>query len=392
MKKNKTQKIISRCLSFVRRLAAPLLAAVLALSLSGCEQAAAGLVQYVEDMSAKANEAFPQSEQAASTSEGLKLHFIDVGQALSVLIECDGQYMLYDGGNVDDGSLLVSYLQRYGVQQFAAVFCSHTHEDHIGGLAAALAVFPSAAAYCPVAQNDSTCFKNYEKYANKQGLSIEVPAAGTTWQLGGATLRLLGPLSEYETDSENNSSLVLRIDYGQTSFLLTGDMEADAERDLVESGADLKADVLQVGHHGSYTSTSYVFLNAVMPEMGVISCGANNDYGHPHDEVLSRLRDAGADTLRTDLMGTIVIASDGANYTVSSERSASAGELNPTTGGTAGAEAAAQGSGYIGNVKSKTFHLPTCSNLPAEQNRIIFDTYDEAIAAGYKPCGGCKPK
>ncbi|MFR8716648.1 MAG: ComEC/Rec2 family competence protein [Faecalibacterium prausnitzii] len=98
-------------------------------------------------------------------------------------------------------------------------------------------------------------------------------------------MTMLGPVAQY--DDTNDTSIVLRIDYGATSFLLTGDMEADAERDLVNSGANLKVDVLQVGHHGSSTSTSYVFLNAVLPEMGIISCGVNNKYGHPHEETLS---------------------------------------------------------------------------------------------------------
>ena len=165
----------------------------------------------------------------------------------------------------------------------------------------------------------------------------------------------------------NDTSLVLRIDYGATSFLLTGDMEADAERDLVNSGANLKVDVLQVGHHGSSTSTSYVFLNAVLPEMGIISCGVNNKYGHPHEETLSILRDAGVNVYRTDLLGTITIGSDGQNYTVGSTAQQA----------------------YIGNVNSKKFHLPTCPNLPAEKNQILFSSYDEAVAAGYTPCSTC---
>ena len=131
-------------------------------------------------------------------------------------------------------------------------------------------------------------------------------------------------------------------------------MESDAERDLVNSGANLKADVLQVGHHGSSTSTSYLFLNAVLPEMGVISCGVNNKYGHPHEETLSILRDAGVDVYRTDLLGTVVIGSDGQNYTIRTDKNATDAELNPTA---PAASSTAQQT-YIGNVNSKKFHLP----------------------------------
>ena len=258
----------------------------------------------------------------------LEVHFIDVGQALSVLVECDGQFMLYDGGNVDDGSLIVSYLQSQGVEQLEYVFCSHAHEDHVGGLAAALAYFPAYHVYSPVTDASTKCFQDFVKYTQQQGLQVEVPAVGTMWPLGGATVTMLGPVAQYS--DTNDTSIVLRIDYGSTSFLLTGDMEKTAETDLVNSGANLRADVLQVGHHGSSTSTSYLFLNAVLPEMGIISCGVNNKYGHPHEETLSILRDAGVDVYRTDLQGTITIGSDGQNYTVGTEHFAADSALNPT--------------------------------------------------------------
>ena len=155
--------------------------------------------------------------------------------------------------------------------------------------------------------------------------------------------------------------------------------------DLVNSGANLRADVLQVGHHGSSTSTSYLFLNAVLPEMGIISCGVNNKYGHPHEETLSILRDAGVDVYRTDLQGTITIGSDGQNYTVGTEHFAADSALNPTD---PAASSTAQ-QAYIGNVNSKKFHLPTCPNLPAEKNQVLFSSYEEAVEAGYTPCSSC---
>ena len=359
--------------SFWQRLAALALAAALALGLAACDAAAVVPAPSVST-------AQPAGE---TQSDSFQMHFLDVGQALSVLVECDGQYMLYDGGNVDDGSYVVSYLQGQGIEELQDVFCSHAHEDHVGGLAAVLSYFPANHVYSPVTEASTKCFRDFVKYTQQQGLSVEVPAVGTVWQLGSATVTMLGPVAQYS--ETNDTSIVLRVDYGSTSFLLTGDMEADAERDLVNSGANLKADVLQVGHHGSSTSTSYVFLNAVLPEMGVISCGVNNKYGHPHEETLSILRDAGVDVYRTDLQGAIVIGSDGQNYTVRTEKQASDAQLNPT-------DPAASGTAqqtYIGNVNSKKFHLPTCPNLPAEKNQILFSSYDEAAAAGYTPCSTC---
>jgi competence protein ComEC len=362
-----------------QRLAALAAAAALALGLAACDASAitpGGSADVVPNPSSAA--------AAVDTVEApFEMHFIDVGQALSVLVECDGQYMLYDGGNVDDGSLVVSYLQGQGVEQLEYVFCSHAHEDHVGGLAAALAYFPAYHVYSPVTEASTKCFKDFVKYTQQQGLQVEVPAVGTTWPLGGATVTMVGPVAQYS--DTNDTSIVLRIEYGSTSFLLTGDMEKTAETDLVNSGVNLRADVLQVGHHGSSTSTGYLFLNSVLPEMAVISCGVNNKYGHPHEETLSILRDAGVDVYRTDLQGTITIGSDGQNYTVGTEHFAEDAQLNPTD---PAASSTAQ-QAYIGNVNSKKFHLPSCSNLPAEKNQILFSSYDEAVEAGYTPCSSC---
>ena len=380
MENFKKEKVTAQTL--MSRLAALALAAALALGLVGCDTSSivpGGSGDVMPNPAASQTGTTPSDGQDAA----FQMHFIDVGQALSVLVECDGQFMLYDGGNVDDGSLVVSYLQNQGVEQLEYVFCSHAHEDHVGGLAAALAYFPAYHVYSPVTEASTKCFKDFVKYTQQQNLQVEVPAVGTQWALGSATVTLLGPVTQYS--ETNNTSLVLRIDYGVTSFLLTGDMENTAETDLVNSGANLKADVLQVGHHGSSTSTSYLFLNAVLPEMGVISCGVNNKYGHPHEETLSILRDAGVDVYRTDLQGTITIGSDGQNYTVATEHFATDAELNPTD---PAASSTAQ-QAYIGNVNSKKFHLPSCANLPAEKNQILFSSYDEAVAAGYSPCSSC---
>ena len=380
MENFKKEKVTAQTL--MSRLAALALAAALALGLVGCDTSSivpGGSGDVMPNPAASQTGTTPSDGQDAA----FQMHFIDVGQALSVLVECDGQFMLYDGGNVDDGSLVVSYLQNQGVEQLEYVFCSHAHEDHVGGLAAALAYFPAYHVYSPVTEASTKCFKDFVKYTQQQNLQVEVPAVGTQWALGSATVTLLGPVTQYS--ETNNTSLVLRIDYGVTSFLLTGDMENTAETDLVNSGANLKADVLQVGHHGSSTSTSYLFLNAVLPEMGVISCGTGNKYGHPHEETLSILRDAKVDVYRTDLLGTITVSSDGQNYTVATEHFATDAELNPTD---PAASSTAQ-QAYIGNVNSKKFHLPSCANLPAEKNQIFFSSYDEAVAAGYSPCSSC---
>lgn len=323
-----------------------------------------------------------QDGDESTSGDGLTVHFIDVGQADCALLVCDGQAMLIDGGNVDDSSLVVSYLQAQGVEELAYMVCTHAHEDHVGGLSGPLNTCTVDCVMAPVTWADSTAFSNFVKYTQAQGLEITVPQADSSFSLGGAVVTVLGPRREYE--DTNNTSIVLRVDYGETSFLFTGDMESDAEADLLEDGCDLEATVLKVGHHGSSTSTSYTFLRQVMPEYAVISCGAGNSYGHPHQEVTSRLYDADVTVYRTDQQGTIVALSDGESVTFTTENA-----VAPTYG--RGTQTEAAEASYIGNLNSQVFHLSTCANLPAEQNRIYFSSAQQALDAGYTPCGNCDP-
>lgn len=309
-------------------------------------------------------------------SGGLTVHFLDVGQADCALLECDGEYILIDGGNVDDSSRVVSYLGSAGVEELEAVFCSHAHEDHVGGLPGVLAVYPTAAVYAPTNTYSSKCFDDFLYYTDQQGLEVTIPRVGDSLTFGGAEVEVLGPIQSYA--DPNNTSLVLRVRYGSTSFLFTGDMETDAETDLLEAGTDVKADVLKVGHHGSNTSTGYRFLYEVAPKYGIISVGAGNTYGHPHEEPLSRLEDAGVPLYRTDKMGTIIAESDGTTITFTTGSGTSPAPTTPP-----------EAVSYIGNKNSKKLHHPDCGSLPKESNRVYFDSYQAAIDAGYDPCGQC---
>lgn len=333
----------------------------------------------------------PPSSTPAAVSDGstLAVHFIDVGQADSALLVCGDDTMLIDGGNVADSSLVVSYLEQQGIDQLDYVVCTHAHEDHVGGLSGPLNTCTVSHVLSPVTEYDSKAFGDFVKYTETQGLEPEIPAPGDTFALGEAQVTILGPVAEYS--ETNNTSIVLRVDFGETSFLFTGDMETKAEKDLLDQGANLSATVLKVGHHGSDTSSSYSFLREVMPEYAVISVGENNDYGHPNDDVLSRLRDAGTTVYRTDEQGTIVAVSDGTTVTFTTGK-----DVAPTPGRDSEttpqpSQSAAAQETYIGNLNSKVFHREDCSNLPAGQNRVLFSSRDEAVEEGYAPCGNCKP-
>ena len=322
-------------------------------------------------------ELLPLEEEPVSQPMGdlLTVHYIDVGQADCALLACGGEFMLIDGGNVDDGQLVVSYLEQQGVEELKAVICTHAHEDHVGGLAAVLAVYPTQAVYSPTTTYASKCFDDFMRYVDHQRLAVTLPVPGDGFDLGGARVTILGPVKDYP--DTNNTSIVTRVDYGQTSFLFTGDMEQDAEIDLIESGAELKCDVLKVGHHGSNTSSGYRFLYETEPQYGVISVGTGNTYGHPHEEPLSRLNHAGVTLFRTDYLGTVVAVSDGAEITFTWDNQNAA----PETAEYAGS--------FIGHKNSCVFHAEDCQSLPSERNRVTFPSYREALEAGYTPCRSC---
>lgn len=248
-----------------------------------------------------------------------EVHYIDVGQADSSFIECNGHTMLIDGGNVDDSSLIVSYLQQENIDYLDYVVCTHAYEDHVGGLSGALATIQVGTVYAPITGATTKAYSNFKNKVKEQGLEITHPTVGETIELGSSDVQFIGPITE-DYEDINNTSIVLRVTYGDTSFFFTGDAERESEQDILNSEYNISADVLKVGHHGSASSTTYPFLREIMPRIAVIQVGQGNSYGHPNVNTISRLEDAGAAVYRTDLNGTVIIKSDGENLTVETEK------------------------------------------------------------------------
>ena len=243
--------------------------------------------------------------------------FIDVGQGDSALVECDGHWMLIDGGKGEESDKIYTILKDRQVDHLDVIIGTHAHEDHIGGLAGALNYATADRTLCPVTEYDSKAFNNFVKYSDRNGGGITIPEVNDHFRLGSAEVKVIAVNS---AEGVNNSSIVIRIDYGKTSFLFTGDAEREQEQVILDSKADIDADLLKVGHHGSNSSTGYVFLREIMPEYAVISCGKENEYGHPDEAVLSRLNDADVQIFRTDLQGDILCTSDGRKLTFTVEK------------------------------------------------------------------------
>lgn len=241
--------------------------------------------------------------------DGLYVHYIDVGQGDSELVCCNGEYMLIDAGEPDASDAVLEYLDRHGIDKLDYLVCTHGHSDHCGGLDAVVESLEVETVFTSPYADDSPSYEIFTDAVYDAGLELTVPELGESYRLGEASFSFIGPLEDY--DNQNDDSLVMRLEYGDTSFLFTGDMTAKAEKDLINDGADLRCDVLKVGHHGSSGSSCYQFLYEAQPGIGVISCEKGNSYGHPHEETLSRLADADVTVCRTDLEGSIVIFSDG---------------------------------------------------------------------------------
>ena len=249
----------------------------------------------------------------------VSVHYIDVGQGESALIRTPGGNVLIDSGDFDYIDKVTGYLRSHGVRTIDVLVATHPHSDHIGGMAAIIGDFNIGRVIMPRAESTGRAYERMLLAMREHGLRATAPVAGEKFILGGAEFTILGPgFSNYQ--NLNNYSVVLHMTYGEYSFMFTGDAEGLLEREILRSGLDFQADFLQIGHHGSRTSTTEAFLAAVEPKVAFISVGKGNSYGHPHPSVLERLEDYGVRVYRTDRHGDIVVETDGRYYRILTEK------------------------------------------------------------------------
>lgn len=258
-------------------------------------------------------------ESSSDISGDLRVEFLDVGQGLSVLAEADGSFFLYDGGDRGSSSFVVSYLEDRGVECLDYVIASHYDADHLNGLVGALNTVEVKRLLGPDYRTDSRVYQSFTSKAKELQLEIEAPEPGSRYPFGKGYFEVLAPISDDYSDV-NNYSIVIRLVYGENSILLTGDAETESEAEILSAGEMVKSTVLCVGHHGSPSSSSIEFLNAVQPDYAIISCGKNNSYGHPDASVLKRLEELQIPIWRTDESGTICIYGNGKTLSLSSSK------------------------------------------------------------------------
>lgn len=267
-----------------------------------------------------------ESQNVTTTAPGsvdseskLRVIFLDVGQGASqLLISPTGKTMLIDAGNNDQEEQMVKYLEQYGVDRLDIVIGTHPDADHIGGLDAVINNVDVGKIYMPKVQANTKTFESLLRSIKNKRLKVTTAKAGLQLEWDEQVdITMIAPV--VNGLDNNNMSAVIKVNYGDASFLLTGDASSASEKEMIASGVDLQADVLLVGHHGSKSSTTLSFLNQVNPEYAVIQVG-DNSYGHPKETILERLRKKNIEVYRNDLQGTVEIISDGLDYQVITER------------------------------------------------------------------------
>lgn len=247
----------------------------------------------------------------------MAVHFLDVGQGdCSLIVLPSGKTVLIDASTKDEGDNILEYLSYQKVKRIDYFVLTHPHADHIGSAKQVIEALSIGKVVMPDVETNTAVFENLLIAIDKKDIPIQIAKAGDMIKLDNANMKILGPVNK--TDDLNNMSIVLRLDYGKTSFMFTGDAEEPSEKDMLKKfpSSEFRADVIKIGHHGASTSSSAEFITAINPKYAVISCGKDNTYGHPHTETINTLNKLGIKYYRTDKVGNVVFSSDGEKVTL----------------------------------------------------------------------------
>jgi len=350
------------------------------------------------------------SAATVSASENLVVHFLDVGQGDSELLQFNGKNVLIDGGSRELGPSVESYLRNHGVSSLDLVIATHPHEDHIGGLIFILNDIPVKQVLDSGQVHTAPSFETYLDLIDKKNIPFDTAQRSQTINLDpNLKIEVLSPPKSQYQDDINENSIVLKVTYKKVSFLFMGDAGLEAENSIMTTGYNLKSDILKVGHHGSSSASGSSFLAKVKPSISMIEVGAGNDYGHPTQKTLSALQNTGSKIYRTDTNGNIVVTTDGLSYSVSAEKlSRSAACVMSLTAAlpsirtsieygaaitTTNTIATSSQQSFVGSVKSNKYHYPSCQwgQKIKPSNEIWFTSSEDARAHGYVPCKVCNP-
>lgn len=344
----------------------------------------------------------PQLNVWAGADTDMAVHFIDVGEGLSILVQSGGQNLLYDGGDQEHAEGVVSYLRQQNVRNIDYMISSHYDEDHVSGLIDCMNDFTVSNLIGADYTQNSDVFAEFMDTASSKGLEVKYPFVGDSYSFGTGSFTILAP-DGINADDSNNNSVAIKLENGSTSFIFTGDAEEKSEEDMIRPDVDLDCDVLCVGHHGSSSSTSWDFLEATTPSYAVISCGMGNQYHHPSAETMERLSDMDIPVFRTDEQGTVTAVSDGTTVTwtaspcndyssgdevsgAEEETKAVSAPAENTVPETT-AETTNSATVWLSATGEKYHSIPNCGNMNPDKARQISEA--DAIAQGYTACSKC---
>ena len=369
--------------------------------LSGCSSQGilqAGALESGEEQTETVQEEAGSPEDQRGDSQGeLSVTYLDVGQGNAVLVRQEDQTMLIDGGPRESSSFVVSYLKQQGIQKLDYVLISHFDEDHLAGAIGALYNFPVETLITADYETDSSIYDSYKEAVEEKGYAPIHPSLGDTFSLGSGSFRIISPVS-YGHEDENQDSVGIILENGSDRFFIGGDIGLEGEKEILEAGVDIQADVMLMNHHGSHVSRE--FFQTVNPSWAVISCGAGNSYGHPRQDTVELIQEFQVPLFRTDKQGTITAVSQGQGITFDQE------PCNDYTPGdssqeeeealedtrTALSNSTREDCDYILNIHTKKIHLPDCSSVKSmDEDNMAFYKGDEdgLLSRGYTPCGNC---